>query len=29
VIQFHHPGWRDNKDDPSTVIRAHEQRVRK
>jgi len=28
VIHFHHPGWRDNKDDPSTAIRANEQRVR-
>jgi hypothetical protein len=29
VIQFHHPGWRDDKNDPSTAIRSHEQRVRK
>lgn len=29
VIQFHHPGWRDDKNDPATAIRAHEQRVRK
>ena len=29
VIQFHHPGWRDNRNDPSTVIRSHEERVRK
>jgi len=29
VITFHHPGWRDNKNDPSTAIRANEQRVRK
>jgi hypothetical protein len=28
VIQFHHPGWRDDANDPSTAIRAHEQRVR-
>jgi hypothetical protein len=28
VIHFHHPGWRDNKNDPSTSIRANEQRVR-
>jgi hypothetical protein len=28
VIHFHHPGWRDNKNDPSTAIRAGEQRVR-
>jgi hypothetical protein len=28
VIHFHHPGWRDNKNDPSTAIRSHEQRVR-
>jgi hypothetical protein len=28
VIQFHHPGWRDDRNDPSTAIRAHEQRVR-
>lgn len=28
VIHFHHPGWRDNKNDPSTAIRANEQRVR-
>jgi hypothetical protein len=29
VVQFHHPGWRDDRNDPSTAIRAHEQRVRK
>lgn len=29
VIQFHHPGWRDDKNDSATAIRAHEQRVRK
>jgi len=28
VIQFHHPGWRDDKNDPSTAIRANEKRVR-
>ncbi len=28
VIHFHHPGWRDNKNEPSTAIRAGEQRVR-
>jgi hypothetical protein len=28
VIHFHHPGWRDNKNDPSTAIRSNEQRVR-
>ena len=28
VIHFHHPGWRDNKNDPATAIRAHERRVR-
>ena len=28
VIHFHHPGWRDNKNDPSTAVRAGEQRVR-
>lgn len=28
VIHFHHPGWRDNKNDPSTAIRAGERRVR-
>jgi hypothetical protein len=28
VIQFHHPGWRDDKNDPSTAIRSNEQRVR-
>jgi hypothetical protein len=29
VIQFHHPGWRDDKNDATTAIRANEQRVRK
>ncbi len=29
VIQFHHPGWRDQVNDPSTAIRANETRVRK
>ena len=28
VIQFHHPGWRDDKNDPSTAIRSGEKRVR-
>jgi hypothetical protein len=28
VIHFHHPGWRDNKNDPSTAIRVGERRVR-
>jgi hypothetical protein len=28
VIHFHHPGWRDNRNDPSTAIRANERRVR-
>jgi hypothetical protein len=28
VIHFHHPGWRDNRNDPSTSIRANERRVR-
>jgi hypothetical protein len=27
VIHFHHPGWRDNNDDPSTAIRANGRRV--
>jgi hypothetical protein len=29
VVQFHHPGWRENPNDPSTAIRANERRVRK
>ncbi len=29
VIHFHHPGWRDDKDDPSTAIRSGERRVRR
>jgi hypothetical protein len=29
VIHFHHPGWRDDRDDPSTAVRAGEARVRK
>jgi hypothetical protein len=29
VIQFHHPGWRDDRDDPSTAIRSGERRVRR
>jgi hypothetical protein len=28
VIQFHHPGWRDNSNDPGTAIRSGEVRVR-
>jgi hypothetical protein len=28
VVQFHHPGWRDDRNDPSTAIRAGERRVR-
>jgi hypothetical protein len=28
VIHFHHPGWRDDKNDPRTAIRVDEQRVR-
>jgi hypothetical protein len=28
VIHFHHPGWRDNRNDPATTIRSNEQRVR-
>ena len=28
VIQYHHPGWRDDKNDPSTAIRSGEERVR-
>jgi hypothetical protein len=29
VIQFHHPGWRDDRNDPSTYIRQNETRVRR
>jgi len=29
VIQFHHPGWREDKNDPSTAVRVNEKRVRK
>ena len=29
VIHFHHPGWRDNRNDPRTAIRVNEQRVRR
>lgn len=29
VIQFHHPGWRDDRNDPSTYIRRNELRVRR
>ena len=29
VIQFHHPGWRDDRNDPSTHIRMNETRVRR
>ena len=28
VIQFRHPGWRENRNNPSTAIRSGEQRVR-
>jgi hypothetical protein len=28
VIHFHHPGWRDNRNDSATAIRANEHRVR-
>jgi hypothetical protein len=28
VVQFHHPGWRDNLNDANTAVRAGEQRVR-
>lgn len=29
VIQFHHPGWRDDRNDPSTAVRVRETRVRR
>ncbi len=29
VIQFHHPGWRDDRNDPSTYVRVNEARVRR
>jgi hypothetical protein len=29
VIQFHHPGWRDDRNDPSTNVRVNEVRVRR
>lgn len=29
VIHFHHPGWRDDRNDPSTYIRVNETRVRR
>ena len=29
VIQFHHPGWRDDKNDPATAIRSGEKRTRR
>jgi hypothetical protein len=29
VIHFHHPGWRDDRNDPSTYIRVNEKRVRR
>ncbi len=29
VIQFHHPGWRDDRNDPSTYVRVNEIRVRR
>ncbi len=28
VIQFRHPGWRENRNNPSTAVRSGEQRVR-
>jgi hypothetical protein len=29
IVHFHHPGWRDDKNNPSTVIRSNEKRVRR
>lgn len=29
VIQFHHPRWRDDRNDPSTYVRVNETRVRR
>ena len=29
VVQFHHPGWRDDRNDPSTYVRVNEERVRR
>jgi hypothetical protein len=29
VIQFHHPGWRDDRNDPSTHVRVNELRCRR
>ena len=29
VIQFHHPRWRDDRNDPATYIRVNEERVRR
>lgn len=29
VVQFHHPGWREDPNDPSTAIRRHGERVLK
>lgn len=29
VVQFHHPGWRDDRNDPSTYVRVNETRVRR
>jgi len=29
VIQFHHPGWRDDRNDPSTHVRVNEVRCRR
>jgi hypothetical protein len=29
VIHFHHPGWRDDRNDPATYIRSKETRVRR
>jgi hypothetical protein len=28
VIQFHHPGWRHDRNDPGTAVRVNEKRVR-
>ena len=29
VIQFHHPGWREDRNDPSTAVRSGEMKVRR
>jgi hypothetical protein len=29
VVQFHHPGWRDDRNDPATYVRVNEVRVRR